>query len=461
MNDRQAGNQRGLPSAVRGYLSAIWAMEESAHAALMAQLAGISPHDLAGFFDPTEPPPAAPKKPYQIASGVAVLPLTGVLQKRPDWFTVWFPGEATALETWTKQLRRAASDPDVTSIVLKIDSPGGLVDGTSEAAEAVRAVRSSGRKPIVAVSSGLCCSAAYWIGCQASELWAGPTDWIGSIGTRQQLVDSSGFYEGLGVKFDYVTSGSLKAAGAEGVPVTDAVRAYFQSLVDRSQQEFTAGVARGRKMPVDSVRALVKEGRIYIGSDAMAEGLIDGIATVEAVASRLQKSGGGKAGAGARTGGGASMSRLEDFLAWVKGEGGDENPAANVTQKQPDTAALQAQIDALKAEQQERNAALATERKTRIETEAKVFADALPAGLRPAARTNAEKAFTALAMAGSDEGIAALKASFEGVPDKPLTGESVRVFTLPEGGAESSGDREALRAEGKQIAIRTRNGKKG
>lgn len=457
MNDRQAGNQRSLPSAVRGYLSAHWAMEETAHACLMQRLAAVVPSDLKAFWDEEDDPLPSPAKPakkaYQIASGVAVLPLVGVLQKREDWFTRWFGGEGTALEPWIKSLQQAAADPDVTDIVVKSDSPGGTVDGTKEAADAVYAVRQAGKKRIVAVSSGICCSGAYWICSQASELWAGETDWTGSIGTRLGLMDTSAFYETLGIKFDYITSGEFKAAGADGVPITDAVRAYFQQLVDRLQQEFTTGVARGRKMPIDQARGIAKEARVYVGSDATAAGLIDGMATVEEVVTRLQKSGGKTTGAGARTGGGARVNIGSIIENALRSAGVLKEPEGET-----DTSALEAKVAALEARETQRVAdekaareAAATERKTRIETEAKVFADALPAGLRPAARTNAEKAFTALAMVGSDEGIAALKASFEGVPDVPLTGERVRVMTLPDRGGEGGGGFYAgIRAEGEK-----------
>lgn len=461
MTDTRPINLQSLHPAVRSYLSAHWAMEPTAHARLMDRLLSVGPSDLKAFWDDEEDDPrtvpAKPtKKPYQIASGVAVLPLVGVLQKREDWFTRWFPGEACALEPWVKTLQQAAADPDVSAIVMAVDSPGGLVDGTAQAGDAVYQVRQAGKKPILAVTSGLCCSAAYWIASQASELWAGETDWLGSIGTRLQLVDSSGFYELLGLKIDYVTSGEFKAAGADGLPVTDAVRAYFQTLVDRSQVEFNAAVARGRKLPIDDVRAVAKEARLYVGSDAKAAGLIDGIDTLQGVVSRLQKSG-KTAGAGARTGQrGQSMglrSELNKLLARFGGADEEEEIQAAVIVQQPAPLAYNGRtfgtLEELAAAIREEETEKA--RRFTVAAEAKAFADGLAGKLTPAQATSAEKAYAALALHGTAEDLQAFKSNFEGLPSQDRTKEHVGAFVL--GQQAQGGDKELydrIRAEGRE-----------
>jgi signal peptide peptidase SppA len=345
-----------LHSAVLPLLSEHFAMEPMAHTRFVQRLATISPETRLptpeellqrieqrqafriAFFDDDEEgdedtyaPPKPEQKPYQIASGIAVLPLIGCLQPREDWFTYYFPEEATATETFSANLKAAYADPDVTAVLIYVDSPGGLVSGTADAADAVYALRQNGRKPVVAFAPNQCCSAAYWIASQAAELYCGDTAWVGSVGTRLSLVDSSEFYAKMGLKITPISTGTFKAAGSDGVPVTGEVKDYFQALVDRVQVEFTGGVARGRKLKIDDARAIAKEARIYIGGDAQAAGLVDGLRGAPDVLKALLESGASGAGTTAADSGQRerSMSLKDRILAVIRGE--DDSGGAGTT----------------------------------------------------------------------------------------------------------------------------------
>jgi ClpP class serine protease len=106
-------------------------------------------------------------------SKIAVIQVQGGQTPRGSWF-------GTSLSGLAGQVRRAAADADVASIVLDIDSPGGTVSGTPEAAAAVR--DAAAQKPVIAIANTLAASAAYWIGSQASEFVMAPSADVGSIG---------------------------------------------------------------------------------------------------------------------------------------------------------------------------------------------------------------------------------------------------------------------------------------
>lgn len=357
-----------LHPAILPYLTAHYAMEPRAQGQWLQRLLSVSPEAKLptpqeikaraeakrtqarafGFMDWDDddddedyPSNSSSSKPYQISSGVAVLPLLGCLQPREDWITWLFPDEATALETFVANLQAAAADVDVTGILLYVDSPGGLVSGTPEAADAVYALR-QGKKPVTAYAPSQCCSAAYWIASQAAEFYCGDTAWLGSIGTRLDLVDSVEFYAKLGLKVEPITTGTFKASGADGTTITDDDRAYYQSLLDRVQVEFTAGVARGRKLKIDAARALSREARIYVGGDAVGAGLADALRNAPEVLMSLQQAGAtAKAGAASSSGAsasgrpaaqsgneeGSSMNRIESFVAWLTGASNDAGGA--------------------------------------------------------------------------------------------------------------------------------------
>ncbi len=242
---------------------------------------------LAGFFggDPDDGP--KPRRPYEMAGGIAILRLSGPLQKDPSWLMRYFGGTST--RAFVAMLALAEGDPDVGAILVIPDSPGGDVDGTADAADAVFGVRQRGKKTIVAAVDGCCCSAAYWIASQCTTVYAGQTSILGSIGTRWSMIDTSAAYELLGLKKVEITSGTYKAAGADGLPITAEDRAYFQGVVDDMQARFSAGVVRGRKLPADAVRALAGDAKVYVGKAALDAGLVDEIAPVRDVIRRLQK----------------------------------------------------------------------------------------------------------------------------------------------------------------------------
>ena len=100
----------------------------------------------------------AAARPASRASGaVAVIPVFGVITQRANLMSAMSGG--VSIELLSKSIREALNSPEVGSIVLDIDSPGGGVFGVQELAEEIRAGRE--QKPIVAVANSLAASAAY------------------------------------------------------------------------------------------------------------------------------------------------------------------------------------------------------------------------------------------------------------------------------------------------------------
>ena len=124
-------------------------------------------------------------------------------------------------------------------------------------------------------------SAAYWIGSQADRIYANDaTAMIGSIGTFVGLYDYSGRAEKEGIKAVVIKAGKFKGSGFEGTAITEEQQAHWQSLVDKTQAEFSAAVASGRRLGLARVNELA-DGRVHLAADAKTLGLIDGIQSYE------------------------------------------------------------------------------------------------------------------------------------------------------------------------------------
>lgn len=231
-------------------------------------------------------PLANQQRAYEIQyGGVALLPVEGVLSKRMNMFSRISGG--ASLQLLARDLRAALADPQVQSVVLTIDSPGGTVDGTQEAARAVLSAR-GGAKPVVAWIDGMAASAAYWIASAADSIHLGATtDIVGSIGVAMQHVDYSQQDAKYGIKRTDIYSGKYKRIASDTAPLTEEGRAYLQAQSDYYYSLFVDAVAQQRGISVEQVLSNMADGRIFIGQQAIDNGLVDQGSTLDALVAEL------------------------------------------------------------------------------------------------------------------------------------------------------------------------------
>jgi len=217
-------------------------------------------------------------RPYQVlAGGVALIPVHGVIAKRMNLFSRFSGG--TSAELIARDFQAALDDPEVRAILLDVDSPGGTVDGTEALAKRIFAARDI--KPVVTFANGLMASAAYWIGSAGKIIITEETGEAGSIGVIQAHYDYSEADKQAGVKRSYIYAGKYKTAGNDAEPLSPESREYLQSGVDYVYSLFVDTVSRHRGTTIAEALSMA-EGRIFIGEQARAAGLVDMIADFEA-----------------------------------------------------------------------------------------------------------------------------------------------------------------------------------
>lgn len=223
--------------------------------------------------------------PVAVNAGVAVVDVSGVLYKgAPAWMRSY---GINATERITRGVQTAANDPDVDSILLRIDSGGGSVDGLSELGDTIYSARQ--RKNVVASIDGMAASAAYYAASQASRIASERTAMVGSIGVRMILYDFSKLFDREGIKAVVVDTGTFKSAGAMGTEITEEQIDDFQRIVDQYFGDFVSAVARGRQVNPDMVRNEWGDGRVWLAPEAAAMRLIDSIATVDQTIGELRE----------------------------------------------------------------------------------------------------------------------------------------------------------------------------
>jgi len=243
----------------------VWAINP---AALERMFAWVASH---GDAEITAPMRAAVAGVKPARGGVAVIPMQGTISNRPDIWSFLFGG-ASCVEL-ADQLHSALADPSVARIVLDIDSPGGTVDGITELAAEILAARAE--KPIIAVVNTMAASAAYWLASQATEVIMSPSAQAGSIGVFNVHMDKSKALAEMGVVPTFISAGKFKTEGNPFEPLSADAKAAIQERVDSYYGMFTRDVAKGRGVPVATVRDSYGQGRVLGATDAVAAGMAD------------------------------------------------------------------------------------------------------------------------------------------------------------------------------------------
>jgi protease-4 len=107
------------------------------------------------------------------------------------------------------EIVRFAKDDDVRAIIVRIESPGGVVAAAQEIYSELKRVRDGG-KPIVASMGGIAASGGYYVACGADSIVANPGTLTGSIGVIMSFPNSEELFRKLGIGFDVIKTGEYK-----------------------------------------------------------------------------------------------------------------------------------------------------------------------------------------------------------------------------------------------------------
>ena len=188
----------------------------------------------------------------------------------------------TAIEDMTK-------DEDNKGILLYIDTPGGEIYATDEVYAALKDYKAATNRPVYAYFATYACSGGYYLAMAADEIYAHRMCTTGSIGVSYGThIDISGLCEKLGIKTEDIVSGDNKAMGSYFSPLTDEQRAIYESQLDEYYGYFVDVVEEGREMTEAEVKALA-DGRTYTATQAVENGLIDGVSDYGAYTALLEK----------------------------------------------------------------------------------------------------------------------------------------------------------------------------
>lgn len=205
-----------------------------------------------------------------VRTGTAIVPVWGLITK-------------PYLTKLTHELGTLADNPNVSSVVLSVSSGGGYTSGVQEFSDYI----GSYPKPIYAHTDDIMASAAYWMVCKSTAIYASTDAFVGSIGVIFAHTDVSKALSDMGITLTLIHKEENKAEFNSLNPLSDSDVDRARDLVSATFDKFKAGVMVGRNLSTKAFDAVIQGSRLLTSEEARAGGLIDGVGSLDKVSGTL------------------------------------------------------------------------------------------------------------------------------------------------------------------------------
>jgi protease-4 len=172
-----------------------------------------------------------------------------------------------------QEIRDFAKDDGIRAIVLRVESPGGVVAAAQEIYDEILRVREQGT-PVVVSMGGVAASGGYYVSCAADSIVANPGTLTGSIGVIMSLPNAEELLKKIGISYEVIKTGKYKDTGSFSRPMTADERALLQAMLEDIQDQFVTVVSEQRHIDKDVVLTFA-DGRVMSGRQAFELGLVD------------------------------------------------------------------------------------------------------------------------------------------------------------------------------------------
>lgn len=215
---------------------------------------------------------------------ISISKFTGQIEKpflsKPSLLSLELTGVIMDPKDFIEDLREYAKEDDIKGIVIRVDSPGGVVGPSQEIYTEIKRVRAKYKKPVVVSCGSLTASGAYYAAVAADKIFTNPGTLMGSIGVIMEFANLEKLYDWAKIQRYSIKTGPYKDSGAEYRQMRDDERALFQQMAEEILGQFKHAVAEGRKLAPEKVTQYA-DGRVFTGESAVKLGFADEIGTFE------------------------------------------------------------------------------------------------------------------------------------------------------------------------------------
>lgn len=190
-------------------------------------------------------------------------------------------GGGASADAIVEQIERADADSSAEALIVRLNTPGGQVVPSED----IRKAAAEFDGPTVAYAEDLAASGGYWIASGCDEFHARENSIVGSIGVRGSQLGRTALAEKAGLDYRRFVAGEYKDARSPWRELNEQDTEYIQGQLDDFYDAFVTTVAEGRELDEEFIRST--EARVYIGTEAAENGLVDRCGSREAMEDRL------------------------------------------------------------------------------------------------------------------------------------------------------------------------------
>jgi protease-4 len=216
---------------------------------------------------------------WQPRAKIAVLNIDGILVGGYGSNDPLFGKSVAGTANLIDALNEIGYSGEYKALVLRINSPGGSAIASDELWHSIKTLKEAGM-PVVASIGDMAASGAYYAAVAADKIVAEAGSVVGSIGIYGGKADLTGLLSKLKIKSEVVKTHESANSQSIYTRLSEKDSLALQEYMDDFYSRFVGVVASGRDISKEQVDSL-GGGRVFIGMDAIGEGLVDEIGGFE------------------------------------------------------------------------------------------------------------------------------------------------------------------------------------
>jgi protease-4 len=192
-------------------------------------------------------------------------------------------------KAFTEKIQDHLENKRTKALLIRVNSPGGIVAPSQEMYEAVR--RADEKIPVFVTMGSVAASGGYYLSLGARRIFANPGTLTASIGVIMEFANTEKLYQWAKIDRFSITSGKFKDAGSPFRPMKPEERALFNLMVQDIYRQFRDTVRVRRKLSEEELESST-DGRVMTGRQALESRLVDELGGAEDALRELKKTAG-------------------------------------------------------------------------------------------------------------------------------------------------------------------------
>lgn len=190
---------------------------------------------------------------------------------------------------FTRQIEQLLTEKKIKGLVVRINSPGGLVGPSQELYQSLK--KADALIPVVASIGSVGASGGYYAALGARKVFANPGSLTASIGVISEFANLERLYQWAKIERFTLKSGKLKDVGTDTRKMTPEERDFLVRMLQDIHAEFKLTVKKARNLSDTQVEQWT-DGRVMTGTQAFEAKLVDSLGGIsEAIEEAKQLAG--------------------------------------------------------------------------------------------------------------------------------------------------------------------------